>query len=550
MHLAKRVMTSLVFCCVALAGCDRTSPVVLDITTPDKPLQFMESSGRALCDQLIRIETGWIRGISEDDAESCVWRGVPYAKAKRWLAPQRADDWDGVLDASRWGARCMQNNGLRNWIFNWDPSGEMSEDCLFLNVWRPYRGIRLPVMVFLHGGGLGLGTANSSYYWGDRLAESGEIVYVSLNYRVGSMGFFASPALAKEDANGSVGNYGMLDQIAALRWVKQNVAVFGGDPNNITIFGQSGGSWSVCNLLASPLAEGLFHRAIMQSGGCNHTVSLQGAYEMGKDLAKRLGCDANDLECLRRVPAEDVIDHQMSPRYLSTSFGPTHDGHVLSADPLEEFQHGRFNQVPVIIGYTRDEMHFVLTFFQSELEDVEPESYQAGMQKLMEVKSDVEEILSLYPLEDNRGSPYWAYGRVATEIGFTCPSFDVATAISQYQEDVWFYRIDFESGESRYAAHGMDVPLVTQTLDRFGLATFLYDSDRREAAVPLSNEISRMWSSFARSGNPNSGSMQEWPRFDRQSMRMRVFDLESSNSQFDRLEQCRFWGSYNQAPSW
>ena len=153
-------------------------------------------------------------------------------------------------------------------------------------------------------------------------------------------------------------------------------------------------------------------------------------------------------------------------------------------------------------------------------------------------------------LEDNRGSPYWAYGRVATEIGFTCPSFGVATAISQHQEDVWFYRIDFESGESRYAAHGMDVPLVTQTLDRFGLATFLYDSDRREDAVPLSIKIARMWSSFAHSGNPNSGSMQEWPRFDRQSMRMRVFDLESSNSQFDRLEQCRFWGSHDQAPSW
>lgn len=444
----------------------------------------------------------------------------------------------------------MQNNGLRNWLFNWDPSGEMSEDCLFLNVWRPYRGSRLPVMVFLHGGGLGLGTANSSYYWGDRLAESGEIVYVSLNYRVGSMGFFASPALAKEDANGSVGNYGMLDQIAALRWVKHNVAVFGGDPNNITIFGQSGGSWSVCNLLASPLAEGLFDRAIMQSGGCNHTVSLEDAYEMGKDLAKRLGCDANDLECLRRVPAEDVIDHQMSPRYLSTSFGPAHDGHVLLADPLEELQHGRFNQVPVIIGYTRDEMHFILTFFQSELEDVEPESYQAGMQKLMEVESDLEEILSLYPLEDNRGSPYWAYGRVATEIGFTCPSFDVATAISQHQEDVWFYRIDFESGESRYATHGMDVPLVTQTLDRFGLATFLYDSDRREAAVPLSKEISRMWSSFAHSGNPNSGSTQEWPRFDGQTKRMRILDLESSNSKFDRSTQCRFWGSHDQAPSW
>ena len=181
--------------CFWALGCTRTSPVFLDdLSPPAQARDFGDYDGSEddACSEPIKLESGWIKGLAEDDAESCVWRGVPYAKAQRWKAPALPDAWEGILDASHWGAQCMQRGGFRNWLINWDPSGTKSEDCLFVNVWRPRRKGKLPVLVFLHGGGLAFGTANSGYHWGDRLADAGDVVYVNLNYRLGSFGFFAA----------------------------------------------------------------------------------------------------------------------------------------------------------------------------------------------------------------------------------------------------------------------------------------------------------------------------------------------------------------------
>jgi len=314
-----------------------------------------------------RIDTGAVRGEVEDGVAS--WKGVPFAAAPigplRWRAPQPAAKWSGVRDAVQYAHDCMQ----KPFPSDAAPLGtEPAEDCLYANVWKPAgaRG-KLPVLVWIYGGGFVNGGASPPTYSGANLAKQG-VLFVSFNYRVGRFGTFALPQLTKENPdNGHFGNYGIMDQIAALKWVKRNVAAFGGDPSNVTIFGESAGGISVHYLVASPETRGLFNKAISLSGGDTRADAdgkgLTGAEQIGANFAQSKGIDPNApdaLQKLRALSAQDVTDglnmaSMGQPKGRPTYGGPFVDGTVV-VDPAKAIAQNRFVHVPMMIGATSADM--------------------------------------------------------------------------------------------------------------------------------------------------------------------------------------------------
>jgi para-nitrobenzyl esterase len=298
----------------------------------------------------VPVDGGEIAGVRE--AGLTVYKGVPYAAAPvgdlRWKPPQPPGAWAGVKAASAFAPACMQT-GVS---MPGETPPRTSEDCLYLNIWTPARSARarLPVMVFIHGGGFANGSAAMPLYWGDRLARRGVIV-VSFGYRLGVLGFLASSELSRESPNHVSGDYGILDQIAALQWVRRNIAGFGGDPGRITLFGQSAGAMSISLLAATPLAKGLFSGVIGESGGVFEPVqfasdwTLKGAEAEGDAYEAKLG--ARSLDDLRRAPADHFLSGMVAH--------PVIDGYVLPHSPFETFAGGQQNDVPTLIGSNEEE---------------------------------------------------------------------------------------------------------------------------------------------------------------------------------------------------
>ena len=307
----------------------------------------------------VHTEAGSIEG-ARDASGASAYLGIPFAAppvgALRWAAPQPVTPWPGVRKATQFGARCMQARIFDDMIFRDD----VGEDCLYLNVWTPpgaTASSRLPVMVWIYGGGFVAGSASEPRQDGTALSRKG-VVVVSMNYRLGVFGFLAHPELTKASSTHASGNYGLLDQIAALTWVQHNVAAFGGDPGNVTIFGESAGSFSVSALMASPVAKGLFHKAIGESGGYfggpNGSLapkSLAASEAAGVAFATSVGADS--LAALRAKSADDVLKAAMAHR--DQRFAPTIDGYVLPQDPTAIFLAGTQNRVPLLAGWNAGE---------------------------------------------------------------------------------------------------------------------------------------------------------------------------------------------------
>src|SRR3990172_1381547 len=245
-----------------------------------------------VCGQEVKTAEGPVLGQAHSALPVCEYKGIPYAAAPvgelRWKPPKRSEPRTEVLKALAFGHRCISGGSGSGAPEKMLPA--MGEDCLNLNIWRPAKSGSFPVMVWIHGGSLQTGTGAEPLYWGDKLTAQEDVVVVSINYRLNFYGFMAHAGLSKEDADGSSGNYGLLDQVAALMWVKENIAGFEGDASSVTIFGESAGGWSVCNLLATPLAAGLFHRAVIESGGCDTTTTLDKGFKDGEEFGKTLGC--------------------------------------------------------------------------------------------------------------------------------------------------------------------------------------------------------------------------------------------------------------------
>jgi len=487
----------------------------------------------------IKLDSGLIEGVPADKAGVRVYKGIPFAAPPigelRWKPPQPVAPWKGVRKVAEFGPRAMQGPIYSDMIFR--DSGP-NEDCLYLNVWTPAKSAneKLPVMVWIYGGGLKAGGSSEPRQDGEVLAGKG-VVAVSMNYRLGVFGFLVHPGLLAESPQGVAGNYGLMDQIAALRWVQRNIAAFGGDPDNVTIFGESAGSQSASVLMASPLARGLFHRVIGQSGSLLHPatrrpkrLSRAQAAEIGREFAQAAGADS--IDDLRRKPAGEILKLALDGSRFD--FHVVVDGAVLPEDPNEIFASGRQNDVPLLAGWTADEVRAGNTFGNRR---PTPDGFRASVRKKFGSHTDA--LLKLYPTATGAEAVRSA-GDLADDIfmGFQTWKW------LQLQEKTGHspvYRYSFDpavpvpaglvingapaTAADRGAPHASDISYVFGTLDSVPDVTW------RKGDRILSGMMMTYWTNFARTGNPNGPGVPAWPRYDDKSKYpVMHLDVEPSSS--------------------
>ncbi|HUP03070.1 MAG TPA: carboxylesterase/lipase family protein [Bryobacteraceae bacterium] len=461
----------------------------------------------------VRTPAGLLEGALSADGKVVSFEGVPYAAPPvgplRWKAPQPLAPWNGVRKATVFAPRCMQGPIYPDMVFR-DPGP--SEDCLYLNVWAPAgsAAAKLPVMVWIHGGGFAAGSTSEPRQDGAALAAKGVLV-VSMNYRLGVFGFFNHPDLDKESGHKTAGNYGLLDQVAALQWVKTNIAAFGGDPNNVTIFGESAGSFSVSALMASPLSRGLFARAIGESGAFfGDLLRLQPharAEKADGDFARsRLG--VTDLAALRAKPAAEIMAAALQEDHLR--FAPIVDGYFLPEDVSSIYFRGRQAHVPLLAGWNRDEGDY-----RTILLDEQPTqaNYVARIRQIFGDKAD--SILSLY-----QGGSADEVKRSAQDlagdqrIGYSTWKW-LEAQLTTGKSTVYRYAFDQTlplapdaKGAEPSAPHAAEIDYVFETLAARKLP---WRPEDRE----LSGIMSSYWTNFAKTGNPNGPGLPEWPAYQR-----------------------------------
>jgi para-nitrobenzyl esterase len=446
-----------------------------------------------------------------------VYRGIPYAAPPvgelRWRPPQPSERWHGVLQATEFGAPCTQLGRPDR-----PPMPGQSEDCLFLNVWTAAETAeaRRPVMVWIHGGGLNNGTARID---GEAFARSG-VVLVAISYRLNVFGFLAHPELSAESGHGVSGNYGFLDQLAALEWVRDNIAAFGGDPQNVTVFGESAGGTSVHVLLASPLSEGLFHRAISESAWITPSIFSRLRTSDGTTSAEAVGERAAELfvsaepgdvlAALRAMPAEELRDAVLEHRRALTSEEPAHrsrsapfpvavDDVLLPAYPVEVFRAGRQIDVPVIVGFNADEgSAYVRTQGFSSLE-----AYRAARRGVFGERAD--RVLELYPASDV-DEMRLAVKEFVTDTWYAHGARIMMRGMARVPSKAFMFHFTRPSPvrPELGAHHAAEIPYVFNMLEdrspKYG-----------EADRELAHAMHAYWVNFARTGNPNGEGLPAWP---------------------------------------
>lgn len=471
---------------------------------------------------IVALDTGRIEGLRLDDHGLCVFRGIPYAAppvgARRWRAPEAMPAWEGVRPAKEFGAPCPQSPLIASM------SGEAlpvtSEDCLTLNVWTAAGDAhaKLPVLVWIHGGGLVGGWAHQGLYDGAAFAARG-LVFVSLQYRLGPLGYLALPELAEEGERGAPANHGLLDQLAALRWVQRNITAFGGDPGRVTVMGESAGATSVLALLTAPAAKGLFHAAIAQSTWLSETnvLPLAEARASARELSALLvpEVDARSLAALRALPADALW------QTLGARFQPclALDGLSLGAHPEDVLAAGEAHDVPLIAGTTADEGTAFVALFPGHTVD----EFQAGLEQ--EFGAAVEDLLALYP--------------VATDA-------DVPVQLARLITDRWFLRgtrrmLRGEPRSWQYlftrtnprqpalgAHHAVELPYVFGRLE----------ASATPADHALSERMLEHWVQFARTGDPNGAGLPPWPAFEAEHERYLILGERSAVGEHLRQETC------------
>jgi para-nitrobenzyl esterase len=455
---------------------------------------------------VVRIDSGWLRG--QVTADHVTYSAIPYAAPpageRRWRPPARPRSWSGVRDATTPSPACPQRE---------DEVIVGQEDCLYLDVTvpgdaRPWK--RLPVLVWLHGGGFNTGAAHE--FDGARLATTGDLVVVTPNYRLGALGFLSAPGLG---ATG--GNYGLMDQTAALRWVRRNAARFGGDPHNVTLAGQSAGARAVCAQLASPASRGLFHRAITHSGACDNRVpTLAEAREFGAQATTQLGCAsaADVAACLRERPVAEVVPalagvgFTLNGRVADRPWNPVAGTPVLPRQPAEALRNGSAARVPLLIGGTHDEMRS----FVSAVTSLTVDQYRAMMVQTFADHADT--VLAEYPAADF-DTPALALATVLSDWGGgigACPVLRTVEAAAAHQP-VYAYEFAEDSGQFRDdypmgSYHGLELPYLWD----LHLAQNPYPELNAEQER-LSATMLDYWAAFAHTGDPNGPGRPQWAEF-------------------------------------
>lgn len=477
-----------------------------------------------ICSQLIETTEGPVRGKKAPNVPTCTYKGIPYAHPPlgefRLKAPQPPIKRDAVFNAFDFSPSCWQNEQIA--IMSGGKSKSFSEDCLTLNIFRPAKEGTFPVMFWIHGGGYVQGASNYELYDGATLAGRFDVVVVTINYRLGPLGFMALPQLAEEDPFHSTGNYGMLDTIQALKWVKENIKNFGGDPESVTIFGHSAGGVSVCALVASHLAKGLFHRAIIQSGACDIARPVEENYKIGKEMAEAVGCTQHDpRECLRKIPAKRFLKYKMKGISLALSI----DGVLLKSKPIDAISAGDYNKVPLMVGSAKDEMNILIAMMPwTKL--ASRKMVEKQIRKILKDKSD--ELLKLYSFKDYRRPIFLIADAVADAFG--CRAFIAAERFSVHNP-VWLYQFDWDGqvyGNTMGAFHGLELPLVFGNLKLTPIMFRLFMNKRvRTEVAPLSDQMMRYWTNFAKNSNPNGIGLSQWRGYDPNNREKMHFDISS-----------------------
>jgi para-nitrobenzyl esterase len=455
----------------------------------------------------VKTEQGKAHGKTINDGKVRAFLGLPYAAAPvgdlRWKTPQPPLKWKGERDATAFGARCAQNHVFDDMVFM--DSGP-SEDCLFLNVYAPAGAkgnSKLPVMFWIHGGGYEAGASSEPRHSGDFLPLRG-VVLVTINYRLGVFGFLATPELAKE-GNGAAGNYGVFDMVAALQWVRANIGKFGGDPGNVTIFGESSGSYAVSSLMASPLARGLFVKAIGESGAAFENLLPDDSLEAqeAKDGEWMASLGVKSLKELRAVPTARILDAAKGIHFASVI-----DGHILTEPVTTTYAAGRQAHVPLLAGWNRDEGSFAAAVMT-------PEKWKTQAAKNFNERAP--EFLTLYP----GGTDEQATRSAIDYAGDGFIAFDtwkwIEAHVKTGDSPVYRYRFDLAALPSKYhpaafAFHSDDIEYVFGTLDTRPGET-VRPEDRK-----LSDQMMGYWTNFAKTGDPNGSGLPAWPSYSKDGL--------------------------------
>jgi para-nitrobenzyl esterase len=467
-----------------------------------------------------KTAAGVLQGTTSTDGRIRIFKGIPYAAPPvgefRWQAPRPAVPWEGVREAASFGPRCLQGQIFADIVFT-----DKSEDCLSLNIWTPAKsaGERLPVMVWIHGGGFQAGAGAEARHDGLAFARK-NVVLVTINYRLGVFGFFAHPELTRESGKNASGNYGMLDQVAALRWIRDNIAGFGGNPGNVTIFGESAGSFAVSGLMASPLARGLFHKAIGESGafftggsGALALKPLAESEQQGVKLSAALGADS--LLALRTRSGDEVLQAALK---IQPWFTTNLDGYFFPEDPASVFAAGRQADVPLLAGWNADEVRAGVVLGKQKPTAA---SFVESTRKRFGDKADA--ILAAYPAATDAEALESAAALASDSfIGHSTWKW-IELHAKTGKAPVYRYSFDRKipvppdhtvngvpaTARDIGARHAGDIEYVFGTLEQSLPKVPWQPSDRT-----LSNAMTTYWANFAKKGDPNGRGLPKWPRYD------------------------------------
>ena len=462
---------------------------------------------------IVKTTTGKLRGCIEKDLS--IFKGIPYAEPPigdlRFRNPVEKEPWEDILEATEFGPIAPQPYIPASSI----KDHPQSEDCLTLNIWTPACDNKeRPVMFWIHGGGFHYGGAPSPRYNGEFLSQRGDVCVITINYRLGALGNLYVPD--------EVSNFGFIDQIAALKWVYDNIANFGGDPHNITIFGESAGSTAVCTLLSMPAAKPFIRRAICQSGALDsqghHT---EGGIQASKTLFSRLGIKPGDIDAIRKISVEKLIKKENEIRLEKwgkqdwTGYPPTIDENMVPEHPLLAINKGSSKNVDLLIGTNLNEWTF-FSMLTPKLQHIDwnglTELINTSLNNLDIDKAQVEKLINSY--KHSRNNPFDVLNAISSDFTFRYPSIRVAEAQSAHNNNTYMYLFTYRTpvmGGVFGATHALEIPFVFGSLDDTEFGVY---PKRDEINSKISELMMDTWISFTRSGNPNHNEIPPWPTYD------------------------------------
>jgi len=516
---------------------------------------------------IVETRGGKLGGFLQDSVH--VFRGIPYAAPpvgpRRFLPPAPLPPWSGLRDATRFGSSAWQSSSALGPALPFDV-GPMDEDCLTLNVWTPgLDGAGRPVLVWIHGGGFVIGAGSQAIYDGTVLARRGDVVVVTLNYRLGVLGFLYLKTLCGERLP-ATGNEGILDQMAALEWVREEIAAFGGDPAKVTVFGESAGAISVATLLGMPRARGLFRRAILQSGSANFVAPREDAESVSEAFLGALGLTAGTAERLRELPPARLLEAQrtVSPGFagspgavprpqlrnrLGLSFVPVVDGEVIPRDPFAAIQDGLSRDVAVLIGTTLEEMK-LFGLMDMEARTLDGASLLARCERNIpgHGRGVVEAYRQARTARGESVAPPELWCAIETDRIFRRPAMRLAELQRVHQPDVYTYLFTWVCPLMEGflgACHAIDLAFVFGTLASPTIAGF---SGTGPEAAALSERVRDAWVRFARTGNPGHPGLPFWPAYDATSRATMLLGRECTLEERPREAERRVWDAITEGP--